>query len=124
MAAKAGHDINYVALAGPLAHIGRAGQPPTVPLNLVGDFGGGGLLMALGVTAALVERATSGQGQVIDVAMARVAATYAALPVGPAAGPMDARPPQPPSLAPPAAPLGADNTRVDAIVAQRLSVTC
>jgi alpha-methylacyl-CoA racemase len=69
MAAKAGHDINYVALAGPLAHIGRAGQPPTVPLNLLGDFGGGGLLMAMGVCAALVERATSGRGQVLDVAM-------------------------------------------------------
>jgi len=78
MAAKAGHDINYVALAGPLAHIGRAGQPPTVPLNLIGDFGGGGLLMALGVCAALVERATSGQGQVIDAAMVDGAALLSA----------------------------------------------
>lgn len=69
LAAKAGHDLNYVALAGPLAHIGRAGQPPTPPLNLLGDFGGGGLLLALGVCAGLVERATSGEGQVIDVAM-------------------------------------------------------
>jgi alpha-methylacyl-CoA racemase len=68
-AGQAGHDINYVALAGPLAHIGRAGQPPTPPLNLLGDFGGGGLLLALGVCAALVERATSGLGQVIDAAM-------------------------------------------------------
>ncbi|HEY5153389.1 MAG TPA: CaiB/BaiF CoA-transferase family protein, partial [Acidimicrobiales bacterium] len=67
--AQAGHDINYVALAGPLAHIGRAGQPPTPPLNLLGDFGGGGLLLALGVCAALVERGRSGQGQVIDAAM-------------------------------------------------------
>ncbi|MCU0309916.1 MAG: CoA transferase [Acidimicrobiales bacterium] len=66
---RAGHDINYVAMAGPLAHIGRVGQPPTVPLNLVGDFGGGGLLMALGVCAALVEKARSGLGQVLDVAM-------------------------------------------------------
>ena len=66
---RAGHDINYIAMAGPLAHIGRAGQPPTVPLNLVGDFGGGGLLMALGVCAALVEKARSGLGQVLDVAM-------------------------------------------------------
>jgi hypothetical protein len=56
--------------------------------------------------------------------MARVAATYAALPVEPAAGPMDPQPPQPPPAAPPAAVLGADNARVDAIVAQRLSVTC
>ncbi len=69
LAHKAGHDLNYVALAGPLAHIGRAGQPPTPPLNLLGDFGGGGLLLALGVCAGLVERATSGEGQVIDVAM-------------------------------------------------------
>jgi alpha-methylacyl-CoA racemase len=78
MAAKAGHDINYIALAGPLAHIGQAGQPPTVPLNLVGDFGGGGLLMALGVTAALVERATSGEGQVVDAAMVDGAALLTA----------------------------------------------
>jgi len=69
LAAKAGHDINYVALAGPLAHIGRVGQPPTPPLNLLGDFGGGGLLLALGVCAALVERAASGLGQVVDAAM-------------------------------------------------------
>ncbi|MGZ4694462.1 MAG: CaiB/BaiF CoA transferase family protein [Acidimicrobiales bacterium] len=78
MADKAGHDINYVALAGPLAHIGRAGQPPTVPLNLIGDFGGGGLLMALGVCAALVERSASGEGQVIDAAMVDGAALLSA----------------------------------------------
>ena len=78
MAAKAGHDINYIGLAGPLAHIGRAGQPPTVPLNLVGDFGGGGMLMALGVAAALVERAGSGQGQVVDAAMVDGAALLSA----------------------------------------------
>ncbi|MWA02913.1 CoA transferase [Actinomadura sp. LD22] len=69
LAAHAGHDINYVALAGALAHIGRRGEPPTPPLNLVGDMGGGGLLLAFGVTAALVERASSGRGQVLDVAM-------------------------------------------------------
>jgi alpha-methylacyl-CoA racemase len=69
LAHKAGHDINYVALSGPLAHIGRRGQPPTTPLNLLGDFGGGGLLLALGVCAALVERSASGRGQVIDAAM-------------------------------------------------------
>lgn len=68
-AREAGHDINYIGLAGPLFHIGRAGQPPTVPLNLVGDFGGGGMLVALGVCAALVERAGSGRGQVVDAAM-------------------------------------------------------
>ncbi len=69
LAQAAGHDIDYLAVAGPLAHIGRAGQPPTPPLNLVGDFGGGGMLLALGVCAALVERAGSGVGQVIDAAM-------------------------------------------------------
>jgi alpha-methylacyl-CoA racemase len=69
LAQKAGHDINYIGLAGPLAHIGRAGQPPTPPINLLADFGGGGLLLALGVCAALVERAASGRGQVIDAAM-------------------------------------------------------
>lgn len=69
LASHAGHDINYVALAGALAHIGRRDQPPTPPLNLVGDMGGGGLLLAFGVTAALVERASSGRGQVLDVAM-------------------------------------------------------
>jgi alpha-methylacyl-CoA racemase len=83
MAARAGHDINYIAVAGPLAHIGRAGQPPTVPLNLVGDFGGGGMLLALGVCAALVERATSGRGQVIDAAMVDGAALLLA-PIFPA----------------------------------------
>ena len=65
----AGHDINYIALAGALEPIGRAGQPPTPPLNLVGDFGGGGMLLALGIAAALVEAARSGQGQVVDAAM-------------------------------------------------------
>jgi alpha-methylacyl-CoA racemase len=65
----AGHDLNYIALAGVLDHIGRSGGAPTPPLNLVGDFGGGGMLLAFGVVAALVERATSGKGQVIDAAM-------------------------------------------------------
>jgi alpha-methylacyl-CoA racemase len=69
MAPRAGHDLNYLALSGGLAHIGRAGQPPTPPLNLVADFGGGGMLLAMGILAALVERATSGQGQVVDAAM-------------------------------------------------------
>jgi alpha-methylacyl-CoA racemase len=66
---QVGHDINYIGLAGVLAHIGRAGQPPAVPLNLAGDFGGGGLLLAFGVCAALVERSVSGRGQVVDAAM-------------------------------------------------------
>ena len=69
MAERAGHDINYIGLAGVQAHIGRAGEPPTPPLNLVGDFGGGGLLLAFGICAALVERSVSGRGQVVDAAM-------------------------------------------------------
>jgi alpha-methylacyl-CoA racemase len=69
LAQAAGHDINYIALAGALAHMGRAGQPPTPPLNLVGDFGGGGLLLAFGMVCALLERVRSGHGQVVDAAM-------------------------------------------------------
>ena len=65
----AGHDINYIALAGALEPIGRAGEKPVPPLNLVGDFGGGGMLLAYGVACALVERASSGAGQVVDAAM-------------------------------------------------------
>lgn len=69
MAKLAGHDINYIALTGALHAMGRAGEPPAPPLNLVGDYGGGGMLLAMGILAALVERATSGQGQVVDAAM-------------------------------------------------------
>ncbi len=65
----AGHDINYIALSGTLAHLGRAGERPTPPINLVGDFGGGGMLLALGICAALVETGQSGAGQVVDAAM-------------------------------------------------------
>jgi alpha-methylacyl-CoA racemase len=68
-ASSAGHDINYIALAGALAHFGRAGEPPTPPLNMVGDFGGGGMLLAFGVVCALLEAQRSGKGQVIDAAM-------------------------------------------------------
>lgn len=68
-AQMAGHDINYIALAGCLAHLGRAGEPPTPPINLIGDFGGGGMLLAVGVLAALLEASRSGQGQVVDAAM-------------------------------------------------------
>ena len=75
MAQAAGHDINYIALAGALDPIGRAGQPPTPPLNLVGDFGGGGMFLAFGIAAALGERSTSGRGQVVDAAMVDGAAT-------------------------------------------------
>jgi alpha-methylacyl-CoA racemase len=69
LASKAGHDIDYIALAGALHAFGRAGQPPTPPLNVVGDFGGGGLLLAFGIVCALVSRATTGTGQVVDAAM-------------------------------------------------------
>jgi len=69
MAHAAGHDINYIALAGTLEPLGRRGEQPTAPVNLVGDFGGGGMLLAFGVACALVERGSSGQGQVIDAAM-------------------------------------------------------
>jgi alpha-methylacyl-CoA racemase len=69
LAPTAGHDINYIGLAGALGAIGRAGEPPVPPLNLVGDFGGGGLLLAMGVLAALYERDRSGRGQVVDASM-------------------------------------------------------
>jgi len=65
----AGHDINYISLTGALAAIGRADAPPTPPLNLVGDFGGGALYLALGVVSAMFEARTSGKGQVVDAAM-------------------------------------------------------
>ena len=82
LAQDPGHDINYIALAGVLAHIGTAGGPPVPPINLIGDFGGGGLLLAFGVLAALVERATSGEGQVVDAAMIDGAASLMGLFVG------------------------------------------
>jgi alpha-methylacyl-CoA racemase len=69
LAATAGHDINYIGLTGVLDAIGRNGAPPTVPLNLVGDYGGGSLYLVLGVLAALVERGRSGAGQVVDAAI-------------------------------------------------------
>jgi len=71
----AGHDINYIALAGVLEPLGRAGEQPTAPVNLIGDFGGGGMLLALGVCAALIETGRSGKGQVIDAAMVDGAAS-------------------------------------------------
>jgi alpha-methylacyl-CoA racemase len=69
LAARAGHDINYLALSGVLHAIGRSGERPVVPLNLVGDFGGGSMLVLVGILAALIERERSGLGQVIDAAM-------------------------------------------------------
>jgi alpha-methylacyl-CoA racemase len=69
LADAAGHDITYAAVAGALAHIGRAGQLPTPPLNLVADFGGGGMLLALGLVAGLLHAQRTGTGQVVDAAM-------------------------------------------------------
>ncbi|MCC6197636.1 MAG: CoA transferase [Burkholderiales bacterium] len=69
LSGRAGHDIDYIALSGALAAIGRAGEAPVPPLNLVGDFGGGGMLLAFGVACALLEARQSGRGQVIDAAM-------------------------------------------------------
>lgn len=74
-AKTAGHDINYIALAGVLAHLGREGEKPTPPINLIGDFGGGGMLLSFGVVCALIEAARSGQGQVVDAAMVDGSAT-------------------------------------------------
>jgi len=74
-ARTAGHDINYISLAGALGAMGRRGQGPVPPLNLVGDFGGGGLLLAFGMVCALLEARSSGQGQVVDAAMVDGAAT-------------------------------------------------
>jgi alpha-methylacyl-CoA racemase len=74
-AQAAGHDINYIALAGALEPIGRKGQAPVPPLNLVGDFGGGGMFLAFGVVCALLEARQSGEGQVVDAAMVDGAAT-------------------------------------------------
>jgi alpha-methylacyl-CoA racemase len=79
LAARAGHDINYIALAGVLHAFGRKGEPPVPPLNLVGDFGGGGMLLGFGVACALLEASRSGRGQVIDAAMVDGAALLAAM---------------------------------------------
>ncbi len=75
MAQAAGHDINYIALAGALAHFGRAGEKPTPPINLIGDFGGGGLVLAYGIVCGVLEARGSGQGQVVDAAMVDGSAT-------------------------------------------------
>lgn len=69
LAHAAGHDINYIALAGALEPIGRAGGPPAIPLNLVGDNAGGGMLLAFGLVCGILEARQTGQGQVIDAAM-------------------------------------------------------
>ncbi len=69
LAFAAGHDLNYIAVTGALHATGRRGQPPTPPLNLVGDFGGGGIYLAFGLVAAILEARSSGQGQVVDAAI-------------------------------------------------------
>jgi alpha-methylacyl-CoA racemase len=69
LAERAGHDINYIAIAGVLNAIGRAGEAPVPPLNLVGDFGGGGMLLAFGIACGVIEARASGRGQVVDAAM-------------------------------------------------------
>ena len=80
MSQTVGHDIGYIARAGALHALGRAGGRPEFPANLLGDFGGGGMLMAYGICAALVERATSGQGQVVDAAIVDGVASLLAMP--------------------------------------------
>jgi len=79
MAQAAGHDINYIGLAGALHGIGRKGERPVPPLNLIGDFGGGGMLLAFGLVCALLEAKSSGEGQVVDAAMVDGAATLMAM---------------------------------------------
>jgi alpha-methylacyl-CoA racemase len=74
-AMSAGHDINYISLAGSLAHFRRAGEAPVPPLNMVGDFGGGGMFLAFGVVCGILEAQRSGAGQVVDTAMVDGAAT-------------------------------------------------
>jgi alpha-methylacyl-CoA racemase len=75
LAQAAGHDINYIAISGALHAIGRSGEAPVPPLNLVGDYGGGAMYLAFGIACALVERQSSGRGQVIDAAMSEGAAS-------------------------------------------------
>ena len=79
LAERAGHDINYIALAGVLNAIGRAGEAPVPPLNLVGDFGGGGMLLAFGIACGVIEARASGHGQVVDAAMVDGAALLATM---------------------------------------------
>jgi alpha-methylacyl-CoA racemase len=81
-ALAAGHDINYIALSGTLSMIGRAGEKPTPPINLIGDFGGGGMLLAFGVVCGILEAGRSGRGQVVDAAMVDGAALLATMMYG------------------------------------------
>ena len=79
MAPRAGHDINYIALSGVLHAIGRKGDAPVPPLNLVGDFGGGGMFLAFGIACGIIEAQRSGKGQVVDAAMVDGASVLAAM---------------------------------------------
>jgi alpha-methylacyl-CoA racemase len=79
LAQTAGHDINYIALSGALHAIGRAGERPVPPLNLVGDFGGGGMMLAFGLVCAILEARTSGVGQVVDASMVEGSAALMAM---------------------------------------------
>src|SRR6516162_8501192 len=79
LAERAGHDIDYIAIAGVLHAIGRAGEAPVPPLNLVGDFGGGGMLLAFGIACGVIEARASGRGQVVDAAMVDGAALLATM---------------------------------------------
>jgi len=99
LAHSAGHDINYLALSGVLDSIGSRGGPPVAPMGHIGDFGGGGLFLAFGVLAALIERERSGKGQVVDAAildgvgllgsLQRFLSQHGAVPAGRATGPLD-----------------------------------
>jgi alpha-methylacyl-CoA racemase len=75
LAGAPGHDLNYIALSGVLHSIGRKGEPPVIPLNIVGDFAGGGMLLAIGMLSAIIEAMRLGQGQVVDAAMVDGAAS-------------------------------------------------
>ncbi len=86
LADTVGHDINYIALTGALHAIGRAGQPPAPPMNLVGDFAGGSMYMAMGILAAIYEMKSSGKGQVVDAAMVDGIASLMTQPHGSFAG--------------------------------------
>src|SRR5215831_19328599 len=82
LAASAGHDIAYIAVTGALHAIGRAGGPPQVPVNYLGDFGGGSMFLALGVVAALLRARQTGRGQVVDAAIVDGAAVLQAMAYG------------------------------------------
>jgi alpha-methylacyl-CoA racemase len=79
LASRAGHDINYIALSGALANFARAGQPPVPPVNLVGDMGGGGLILAFGIVCAVLHARATGQGQVVDASIVDGSAVLTAM---------------------------------------------